>query len=484
MDIPFVTLFRTPNAYYFYEVNKSEFVQIGELSFRYLHELIINKSDITDSMPQELIDLKDSGYLATKSVVEEIQHFCSDFIDVFLDRKLDKITLQLTQDCNFRCKYCVYSENRNARQRRHSEKRMDWETAKKALDFFWDHSVDTAEVNIGFYGGEPLLEFPLIKQVVEYSKRRFSGKNLSFNITTNATLLTDEMIYYFRNHKVSVLISLDGPKEINDKNRVFSDGSGTFDAVLERISRIKEIAPEFADMVTINMTLDPENDYDCINSIQLENEELQTLNMQSFLVDFDYDDEPVKFSDEYAWKNEYHNFLAALHYLNRFPKEDISPIAEKNISRAFHDAVLIGNTSHLYKIDAPSGPCLPGQMRLFVDAYGKFFPCERISETSAVMCIGSLENGFNLDNVHKLLNIGRVAEDICKNCWCFRYCGLCAKKGDDGSEELSEKVKLFWCEGTRASAYEKCRRYLLLTEIPVFYQNQARNICKEGIDVI
>ena len=70
------------------------------------------------------------------------------------------------------------------------------------------------------------------------------GKKLTFNITTNGTMLNDEMIYFFQDHDVSLMISLDGPKEINDKNRVFANGKGTFDTVAKQISRIREIAPQ------------------------------------------------------------------------------------------------------------------------------------------------------------------------------------------------------------------------------------------------
>ena len=146
--------------------------------------------------------LKEQGYFSTESYIKEVRHIYSDYLSVFLARKLTKITVQLTQNCNFRCKYCIYSETHNTRQRSHSTERMTWETAKKAIDFLREHSVDSPEVNIGFYGGEPLLEFPLLKKAVEYSEQQFEGKKLTFNITTNGTLLNDEMIYFFQEHDV------------------------------------------------------------------------------------------------------------------------------------------------------------------------------------------------------------------------------------------------------------------------------------------
>lgn len=472
MKPPFVELFRTPNGNYFLDVNKNELIPISEPSFNYLRAILAGTGSDTP-MPQELEELQAQGYLASQSVVQEIRHPYSRFLKTYLERKLGKITLQLTQNCNFRCKYCVYSEEINKRQRSHSTARMSWDVAKQAIDFLWKHSVDSKKINIGFYGGEPLLEFPLLKRVVEYSKERFFGKDLSFNITTNGTLLTDEMIYYFRDHNVSMMISLDGPKEINDRNRVFADGRGTYDAVMERIARIKEIAPDYASKLQISMVMDPENDFDCINAIYLEGNELERLSIMSTIVDRDYDDEDVAFSEEYLWKYEYHRFLAILAYFGRFPEEKVSPIAQQWIIATLKDHLKIEGSPSLRNIDAPSGPCVPGQLRLFVDVNGRFFPCERVSESSPAMCIGTLDGGFDLEQVERILNVGCLTETACKKCWCFRYCTLCAKKADNGYE-LSAETKLAACQEAKAAAYSMFRNYLLFKEIPACYPAQIR----------
>ncbi|MEL7658260.1 MAG: radical SAM protein, partial [Bacillota bacterium] len=105
---------------------------------------------------------------------------------------------------------------------------------------------------------------------MKYAEERFFGKEVSFNITTNGTLLTSEMVQFFQDHEVNLMISLDGPKEINDKNRVFANGRGTFDAVMKQIEMIKQVAPDYAKRLAISMVMDPENDFDCINNIFLE----------------------------------------------------------------------------------------------------------------------------------------------------------------------------------------------------------------------
>ena len=480
METPFIQVFRTPNSCYFLDVNKNELVPVSRASFHYLCALLSGKDDVEEPVPQELHELRAQGYLASESAVKEVRHPYTKFIGTFLDRKLAKITLQLTQNCNFRCKYCIYSEEHNVRQRSHSTEHMSWEVAKKAVDFLWSHSVDSKSVNVGFYGGEPLLEFPLIRRVVEYCEERFYGKDLTFTITTNGTLLSDEIIHYFEAHDISLMISLDGPKEINDKNRVYADGRGTYDVVMERIARLKVIAPEYAKRLQISMVMDPENDFDCINAIYLEGDTLDRMGIMPSIVDRDYDGDEVAFSEEYTWKYEYQRFLAVLAHWGRFPEEKVSPIAQYSLAAALDDDRLIGTSTGLRSIDSPSGPCVPGQMRLLVDVNGRLFPCERVSESSLAMCIGTLDKGVDVEKASHLLNVGRLTEAACKQCWCFRYCTICAKRADDGSNGLSADAKISFCDETRAGAYGKLKQYLFFKEVPMFYAVQVRSMEAEG----
>lgn len=113
------------------------------------------------------------------------------------------------------------------------------------------------ERNIGFYGGEPLLQFDLMCRIIEYAEERMRGRPLTFNMTTNGSLLNNKIIEYLEAHKVRTLISLDGPKEINDKNRVFKNGSGTYETVINNIKHIKENHPSYFNNVSINMVIDP-----------------------------------------------------------------------------------------------------------------------------------------------------------------------------------------------------------------------------------
>lgn len=101
---------------------------------------------------------------------------------------------------------------------------MSLETALRAVDFFMERSSGVEEVTIGFYGGEPVLEFELIKQVVQHVESRYPARKVRFNFTTNLTLFTDEIMDYVLEKNIHIMISIDGPQAVQDKYRTSSTG--------------------------------------------------------------------------------------------------------------------------------------------------------------------------------------------------------------------------------------------------------------------
>lgn len=470
--VPFVKLFCTPNAKYVYDVPQSRLLCVQDSTYQYIEQLQRGKIEI--AVPEEVLELQSEGFLQCESPVEEIKHPYTDMIDTFLDRKLSLMTLQLTQQCNFRCKYCVYSEDVNKRQRSHSDEIMSFETARRAIDFLWEHSVDSENVAIGFYGGEPLLQFPLIRDIVEYSKAKFGGKALYYSITTNGSLLSDEIVSFFEDNKFNLLISMDGPKSINDKSRVFRNGKGTFDVVMKKLKKIKEQHPDYWEKIHISMVVDINNDLDEIDKIVPELG-ISSQNLNPSLIDCEYDNLQIQVNDQYYCKQEYHRFLAYLAYWNRYPEEKVSPIIRGMVDSAIYNMDQMGQKSPLKQFDSPSGSCIPGQLRLFVNVYGKFYPCERVSENSSLTCIGTLDAGFDLEKVEQLLNAGRIIKDHCRNCWAFRFCNQCGKRADSGRGELDAKEKLKYCNATRRSAMYEIENYLLLNEVSLYGKTFLRD---------
>ena len=232
---------KTPLGFYFYETNRNEIVAINEELYDYIYAVINGNMDMIRIASKEIKKdyeyLEECGYLQAYRI-KEIEHPLTKQVGNLLARKMDKITLQITQNCNLRCTYCIYSENLNLGQRSHSQNVMSFETAQKSLDFYRNHSIDSEQISIGFYGGEPLMEFELIKKIVRYSESIFEGRKIIYSVTTNATLLTDTIIEYLVENRFNVLVSLDGPKEIQNRNRKFPNGQGSFDIAISNIRKL------------------------------------------------------------------------------------------------------------------------------------------------------------------------------------------------------------------------------------------------------
>ncbi|MCX4328712.1 MAG: radical SAM protein, partial [Lachnospiraceae bacterium] len=183
------------------------------------------------------------------------------------------LTLQVTQQCNLKCEYCPYSGGFYNRQ--HSNKKMSFEMAKKAIDYYILHSYDIPAAQIGFYGGEPLIEFELIKEIVGYVASGYYGKEVKYFITTNATLLTEDKIDFLMDNDFVLTISLDGPKQYHNKNRHKIDNSGSFDTVMENIAVLHRKYPDKKDNIQFNCVIDPKMDFKCLNDFFIREDNLK-----------------------------------------------------------------------------------------------------------------------------------------------------------------------------------------------------------------
>ncbi|MGE5298039.1 MAG: radical SAM protein [Acidobacteriaceae bacterium] len=146
---------------------------------------------------------------------------------------LNYLELIVSEKCNFRCTYCIHFNNLEADRKGNGRNgKMDWDTAKRALDWYFTLLPDGREANVNFGGGEPLLNWPLILQSLEYCAKTFPLRKTSFSINTNASLITPEIAQTLRLYRVSIATSLDGIQQGNDKVRLTAGGKGTFLSVV------------------------------------------------------------------------------------------------------------------------------------------------------------------------------------------------------------------------------------------------------------
>jgi len=473
MVTPFIKLFKSPKSKYFYDVGRNEIVMITDELYDVLSQIESGSAswqDITINPSEELMMLLDAGYLSCKHP-SRIRHPYIDTFQFFLDRKLGMITLQITQDCNFRCKYCVYSEHNYKKQRSHSKKTMSWETAKKAIDFYFSHSLDSASRNIGFYGGEPLLQFELVKRIIEYAEQKAQGKLLSFNMTTNGSLLTDGVVGFLAAHNVRLLISIDGHQETHDRNRVLKNGAGTYNLIMNRIAYIKEQYPDYFQKIHINTVIDTTNDFDSMIEFGSELKGLPSENIQFNYID--NSDGAVFYSEENLMKAEYHAFLAYLSLCRKYPEDKLSALGTQRVQEFKTEYQNIKSSHDLPDEFGHGGPCIAGKSRLLITTDGFFYPCERVNE-SPHMCIGNLKTGFDNESIRRLLSIGELTSEQCISCWAIRHCSICAKLCDNGNA-LSADEKLRHCEGSRQNAEQKLRSIILQSEMAYRYGTEALN---------
>lgn len=161
-------------------------------------------------------------------------------------KTLSQLIFEVTQNCNLRCKYCVYNGH-YSQQRRLSPRNMDIETARRGMDYVFSLVKDRKkrEFSLSFYGGEPLINIETISWIVEYAQRRFKGWRLHLNLTSNLTLLDDEILDFLVDKDVSLLVSLDGDRHNHDAKRVFADGRGTHRTVLRNLKKIRQRNPDY-----------------------------------------------------------------------------------------------------------------------------------------------------------------------------------------------------------------------------------------------
>lgn len=197
---------------------------LAELKGKYKAE------DISEAY-DEIEELKDQGVLYSEDQYEEIAHGSMDDRDY-----IKAVCLNIIHGCNLRCKYCFADEG----EYNGHKGVMSLETAKKAIDYVVKRSGPRKNIEIDLFGGEPTMIMDTVKEIIAYAREHEKEwkKNIRFTMTTNATLLNDEMMEFMDKEMGNIILSLDGRKEVNDNVRIKVDGSGSYDDILPNIKKM------------------------------------------------------------------------------------------------------------------------------------------------------------------------------------------------------------------------------------------------------
>ena len=188
-------------------------------------------ADVIEEAYGELQQLIDEEILYTKDQYEDIAHSSMDDRDY-----IKAVCLNIIHGCNLRCKYCFADEG----EYNGHKGVMSLETAKQAIDYVVKRSGPRKNIEIDLFGGEPTMIMGTIKEIIAYARENEKawGKNIRFTMTTNATLLTEEMMDFMDKEMGNIILSLDGRKEVNDNVRIKVDGSGSYDDILPNIKKM------------------------------------------------------------------------------------------------------------------------------------------------------------------------------------------------------------------------------------------------------
>jgi uncharacterized protein len=352
----------------------------------------------------------------------------SDIRNSVLRFGLLRLTLCITEDCNFRCKYCAYS-NFYEYTRNPSNKYMNFATAKKAIDYYFSLLTEGKRYNplrkpaIGFYGGEPLLNFELIKNIVDYIKSNYKNFKTVYTITTNGSLLDKETANWLMERRFIIDVSLDGPEEEHDKLRVYTNGNGTFREVMKNVSSImgagyKEIGclPVFdwrSDLFKREEFFNKQDVPRVQGAFPVDDVEGCSYYQQFTQEDF------LAFIEQFEGARNY--YFANLDYQIRREKasffDDLIGQAPK---RALFRSISIYPHHPLMPF---TGACIPGR-KIFVDVDGFYHLCEKVNNDFP---IGNIDEGLNFEKIYKLICEYNDAMDKCPECNVARRCGCCYK---------------------------------------------------------
>lgn len=352
----------------------------------------------------EILELKEAGMLYTEDIYE-------NYIIDFKKREtvVKALCLHIAHDCNLACRYCFAEEGEYHGRRA----LMSFEVGKKALDFLVKNSGSRVNLEVDFFGGEPLLNWQVVKELVAYGRSLEEpyNKKFRFTLTTNGILLNDEIIAFLNQEMSNVVLSIDGRKEVNDLMRPYRGGQGSYDTIVPKFRKVAESRNQTNYYVRGTFT---HNNLDFGEDVM----HLADLGFEQISV------EPVvaESTESYALREE--DIPKILEEYDRLAVELIKRRKEGRGVNFFH-----------FMIDLKGGPCVAkrlsgcgsGTEYLAVTPWGDFYPCHQFVGKEEFL-MGNVDEGITRTDIRDEFKTCNVyAKEKCRNCFAKFYCsGGCA----------------------------------------------------------
>ena len=330
------------------------------------------------------------------------------------------LCLHIAHDCNLACKYCFAEEGEYHGRRA----LMSFEVGKKALDFLIANSGNRVNLEVDFFGGEPLMNWDVVKQLVEYgrSREKECNKKFRFTITTNGVLLNDEIMDFCNREMSNVVLSLDGRKEVNDRMRPFRNGSGSYDLIVPKFQKFAESRGTKDYFVRGTFTR---------NNLDFSKDVLHFADLGFKKLSI----EPVVADPKEPYSIREEDLPQIMEEYDRLAKEFIKRKKEGQGFQFFH-----------FMIDLNQGPCVAkrlsgcgsGTEYLAVTPWGDFYPCHQFVGMEDFL-LGNVDEGITNTKVRdefKLCNV--YAREKCRDCFARFYCsGGCAANAYNFSGDIT-----------------------------------------------
>ncbi len=361
------------------------------------------EQEITEAV-DEVLELEKNGQLFAPDIYE-------NYVFDFKKRQtvVKALCLHIAHDCNLACRYCFAGEGEYHGRRA----LMSFDVGKKALDFLVEHSGNRVNLEVDFFGGEPLMNWQVVKDLVAYGRslEKPRGKKFRFTLTTNGVLLDDEVLEFANREMDNIVLSIDGRKEVHDRMRPFRGGQGSYDSVVPKFIKTAESRGQKKYYVRGTYTHDNLDFSEDV--LHLADLGFQQISVEPVVAEA-LDPYAITEADLPALKEEYDKLAMEM-------------TRRRREGRGF-------NFFH-FMIDLEGGPCVAkrlsgcgsGTEYLAVTPWGDLYPCHQFVGNEKFL-MGNVEEGIVREDLREQFKCCNVyAKDKCRKCFAKFYCsGGCA----------------------------------------------------------